>query len=113
MVKKMIVMEDKDIVATALEDIKAGELVWIITSNNKELYTVEAKENIPFGNKIALRNITKGEKIIKYNAAIGECVKDIEKGRLVHVHNVKSLRVDIPLAYKKEIIRQMNIDAEV
>lgn len=113
MVKKMILMGDMDIVATALDDIKSGEVAHIMSSDNQELYTLKAKENIPFGNKIALRNIKQGEKIIKYNVSIGECVKEIEKGRLVHVHNVKSQRVDIPLAYKKEIIKQMNINTEV
>ncbi|WP_432664817.1 UxaA family hydrolase [Wukongibacter baidiensis] len=113
MVKKMILMGEKDIVATALDDIKSGDVAHVMSSDNQELYTIEAKENIPFGNKIALRDIKNGEKIIKYDVPVGECTKDIEKGRLVHVHNVKSQRVDIPLAYKKEIIKQMNIDAEV
>ncbi|WP_026895825.1 UxaA family hydrolase [Clostridiisalibacter paucivorans] len=112
MTKKMIIMEDNDIVATALDDIKSGDTVHIMSSNNQELYTILAKESIPFGNKIALCDIKKNESIIKYGVCIGECTKDIEKGKLVHVHNVKSLRVDIPKSYKKEIIKQMNIDME-
>ncbi|QZY54945.1 UxaA family hydrolase [Crassaminicella profunda] len=111
--KKMMLMGDKDIVATALDDIENADIVSIMSSDNQELYTMEAKEDIPFGNKIALRNIEKGERIIKYNVPVGECIKNIEKGRLVHVHNVKSQRVDIPKAFKEEIIKQMNINTEV
>lgn len=107
--KKLIVMEKNDMVATALDDVLNGDTVSIMSSDNVEICTMEAKENIPFGNKIALCEIKNGQKLIKYGVPVGICTKDIEKGRLVHVHNVKSARVDIPEAYKKEIIKQMNI----
>lgn len=111
--KKFIIMGEKDNVATALDNIHIGEIALVMSSDNVELYNINAKENIPFGNKIALRNIKKGENIIKYNAKVGECTKDIIKGGLVHVHNVRSKRVDIPPSFKLEIMKQMNIKTEV
>lgn len=113
MKKKVILMESNDNVATALENILKDDNVVLISSSSKTLGSLIALNNIPFGNKIALENILSGNKIIKYNATIGESTQDIQKGQLVHVHNVKSLRVDIPRTFKEEIIRQMNIESEV
>ena len=113
MIKKVILMEANDNVATALDDIIKNDSVVLLSHNNEILGNLNALNNIPFGNKIALKNIPVGCEIIKYNSTIGESTKNIVQGELVHVHNVKSLRVDIPEAFKKEIVRQMNIDVEV
>ena len=93
-------MHEQDMVATALEYTGRGE------------FEVKAEEDIPFGNKIALTRISKGERVIKYGAPIGVAVRDIQKGRMVHVHNVRSAAVDIPENIRIEIIRQMNIREE-
>jgi hypothetical protein len=102
-------MHEKDTVATALENILEGEEAGIFDSENKYLYSISAAQRIPFGNKIALVDTKKSDKVIKYGGVIGECTVPFHKGDLVHVHNVKSLKIDIPPAFKKEIMRQMNI----
>ena len=48
--------------------------------------------NIPYGHKIAIRDISKGESIIKYGEALGASTSDIRKGDHVHVHNMDSMR---------------------
>lgn len=103
-------MHDDDSVATALEDVKKGDAATVHDKTNRPQSTIESLENIPHGNKIALRDIAAGEKVIKYGAVIGESTEPIAKGRLVHVHNVKSLKLDVPSAIKREIIRQMGIE---
>lgn len=55
------------------------------------LTDVEKKQLIKKGHKFALRDIAKGEKIIKYGAPIGIATKDIAEGEWVHVHNVRTL----------------------
>lgn len=107
--KRSIRMNKKDDVSTVLENIEKGEKVGIYDEENNFLYFLRAKDNIPFGNKISLVNKKAGELIFKYGEIIGKIIKDIEKGELVHIQNVKSLTVDIPERIKKEIIRQMNI----
>lgn len=109
---RFIIMDERDMVATALVDLHKGELADVFSSENLVLFSIMALENIPFGNKIALVDIKKGDKVIKYGTVIGECTHSIKKGELVHVHNVKSLTVDIPPAFKKEIMRQMNIQVK-
>lgn len=47
-------------------------------------------ENVPAGHKFALKNINKGEAIIKYGQVIGRAICDIKKGEWVHTHNVRS-----------------------
>ena len=42
------------------------------------------------GHKTALRDIKKGDDIIKYGYSIGRASRDIKKGEHVHTHNVKT-----------------------
>ena len=46
----------------------------------------------PFGHKIAVRDIHKGELIMKYGEEIGIATKEIKKGEYVHIHNLDSMR---------------------
>lgn len=48
--------------------------------------------DVPYGHKIALLNIRKGEDIIKYGESIGAATADILRGDYVHVHNLEALR---------------------
>ncbi len=49
-----------------------------------------ALADIPKGHKIALKDIKKGENIIKYGMPIGHALEDIAAGTHVHTHNVKT-----------------------
>lgn len=113
MKNRFIKANKKDIVATALVDIEKGENANIYTNKNVYLESVQAKERIPYGNKIALKDIAVGEKIIKYGEIIGECIKKINAGELVHVHNVKSNVAQIPPELKKEIMRKVRNEERV
>ena len=44
--------------------------------------------NLENGHKYALRDIAKGENVIKYGNPIGHATEDIKKGEHVHTHNV-------------------------
>lgn len=48
--------------------------------------------DVPYGHKIAVRDIKKGELIVKYGEEIGGALCDIKKGEYVHVHNLEALR---------------------
>jgi len=110
--KRFIKMNQKDMVATALANFKAGDKADICSEENEKLESCQCLSSIPFGNKIALVDLKRGDKVVKYGSVIGECTRDIKRGQLVHVHNVKSLAVDIPQAFKLEIMRQMGIEGE-
>ena len=110
--KRFIKMNNRDMVATALANFDLCDMAHIYSEDNEILESCKCLDAIPFGNKIALVDMKTGDKVVKYGAVIGECTRDIKRGQLVHVHNVKSLAVDIPQAFKLEIIRQMDIKIE-
>ena len=46
--------------------------------------------NLENGHKYALRDIAKGEDVIKYGNPIGHATEDIKKDEHVHTHNMKT-----------------------
>ena len=48
--------------------------------------------DIPYGHKIAIRDIQSGEPITKYGEEIGAATHGIRKGEHVHVQNMDSMR---------------------
>ena len=84
--KKVIVLDDRDNVATAITDIALGEQI------ETGFGSVTATQDIPFGHKVALTRISHGGVILKYGESIGLAEGDIALGACVHVHNVDSQR---------------------
>jgi (2R)-sulfolactate sulfo-lyase subunit alpha len=81
-----------DDVAVAIQDIAAGVQIQTITLEGRDIGLVKAADDIPLGHKIAVREIAKGKKVIKYGRAIGRAVQDIAEGAHVHTQNLKSIR---------------------
>ena len=94
--KRAIMMNSRDNVATALENLDAGALTSVILPSQEVLREVPTMQAIPFGHKLAIIGIEKGDKVIKYGEVIGNASQDIELGGYVHVHNVKSNRMQMP-----------------
>lgn len=94
--KRALIMHPSDNVATAVEDIQAGEQVAVPASGS--VLALRAAEPIPFGFKIALQDIARGEIIRKYGETIGKASLAIAKGTLVHVHNLEGTRARGDLA---------------
>jgi altronate dehydratase small subunit len=90
MKRDALVIKEGDNVATAFRDIAPKETATygIGTCSEQILVT----EPIPYGHKFAVRDIKKGEDILKYGETIGRAVSDIPAGCHAHVHNIESLR---------------------
>lgn len=85
-------VDDKDNVATIFaNDILDGAEVEL---RDKKGYAefVKVIGDVPYGHKIAVRDIKKDEAIIKYGESIGGASKDIKKGEYVHIHNMEARR---------------------
>jgi altronate hydrolase len=82
MEKGLILVHDGDYAAVALADLKAGETYEVAGQ------TVTLAEDIPFGHKVALREIAKGENVIKYGNPLGHATCDIHVGQHIHTHNM-------------------------
>lgn len=85
-----IVMKPTDNVATVTEEILAG--TDIVVNINGNQVSIHVTEKIPFGHKVAIRDISEGEKIIKYGEVIGAATKNIQSGQHTHVHNLGGCR---------------------
>lgn len=80
----VILLGPDDNVVVTREDTVAGGLVEIDGA------TYACERVIPLGHKLARRDISAGEKIVKFGAPIGSAIVAIAAGAHVHVHNVKS-----------------------
>jgi len=100
--KRAIMMNAKDNVATALEDLDKRTLVSVILPSQEVLKEVTTMQAVPFGHKLATIGIKRGDKVIKYGEVIGNASQDIEHGDYVHVHNVKSNRMQMPEIWYRE-----------
>ena len=86
-------VNDLDNVATIFANgIKDGMEVEIRDKRgNKEL--VKVIGDVPYGHKIAVKDIHVKEQITKYGGEeIGIATHEIKKGEYVHVHNLDSMR---------------------
>lgn len=78
----VIVISERDNVATALETLEPGRIIASFT----------VRQQIPRGHKVSMRPIALGESIIKYGSTIGVATAEIPAGAHVHTHNVLSAR---------------------
>lgn len=77
---KFIKINPVDNVAVATENVPKG-----FCENG-----ITALDDIPFGHKMLLKSVKKGENIIKYGCPIGHASVDIQAGSFVHEHNLKT-----------------------
>ncbi len=90
--KKAIILEKTDNVATALENIISDEQVVFINKNGDTIGNILSLDNINAGHKIAIKNINKNDLVIKYGCPIGIASNNIGAGKLAHVNNIESRR---------------------
>ena len=87
MTDNILIIHSKDNVAVALRTLGAGEL-----AAAEGIEGFRALEEIPASHKIALRDISKGEEIIKYGEIVAVSTRHIKTGEWVHTHNLESKR---------------------
>lgn len=82
-------IHDADNVVVAVNAVSKGSSVHVAGR------TITVLQDIPAGHKIALKDIKKGEDVIKYGFPIGMAKVDIPIGSWVHTHNVQSKLGDL------------------
>lgn len=88
-----VLHDARDTVAVVVvEGVKAGDDLtgWIM--DDDRTMTLKARQNIPIGHKIALRDMQVGDTAVKYGVEIGRVVTPIAAGEHAHVHNIKTQR---------------------
>lgn len=79
----LIKINPRDNVAVTFTTLVRGDVVNI----KGDVITILTE--VPEGHKVAVQDIKKGEKIIKYGQAAGIATEDIEKGEALHIFNMK------------------------
>jgi len=77
-------------VATAVRPLESSDNIGVEIADGAA--NIVLLQSIPFGHKFALKDIGRGERIIKYGETIGQATASIKKGEHVHIHNVEGLR---------------------
>ncbi|MBN2158608.1 MAG: UxaA family hydrolase [Spirochaetes bacterium] len=79
----VMVINEKDNVVVAAKNIAKGETVSLPGGE-----TFPALADIPYGHKVACRDIADGQDIIKYGELIGRAKGLLKKGEWIHLHNL-------------------------
>ncbi len=82
--RRLIQLHSDDNIACLTRTVEKGETLTV----GVKKFTLEI--TLGLGHKIALRNISTGENIIKFGAPIGSAITKISSGEHVHLHNMKS-----------------------
>lgn len=92
MINAMII-DLKDTVAVAIEQIAKGEDINYKVGD--EVKTIKALNDVQIYHKLAIKDMVKGEPVVKYGEHIGLAANDIKIGEHVHTHNVESHRENL------------------
>lgn len=86
---RAIVLDRRDNVATLIDPGREGEAC---TLQGEADGGASLRADVPFGHKVCVRAIARGEPVVKYGQVIGHASAAIAVGDHVHVHNVESAR---------------------
>jgi len=86
MEQRVLIIDERDNVAVALEDIPAG--TEILLPDGRKIRSVS---DIPYSHKVSLAALSAGDTVMKYGEAIGRAAADIEMGEWVHSHNLEPM----------------------
>jgi len=81
-----------NVAVVVVEGVRAGMALdgWIMDED--QATSVVARQDIPIGHKVALRDLAAGDAVIKYGIDMGRVVAPIQAGQHAHVHNIKTRR---------------------
>ena len=88
---RAVLLAPNDNVAAAIAAVDAAvPVVVTLNSSDEAVLNVSSRQKIPFGHKIAIKDLAKGSPIIRYGYPIGVATTDIKLGDHVHSHNMRS-----------------------
>jgi len=83
---------DDTVAVVVVEGVKAGMDLnaWIMDEDRT--ISLPARQDIPIGHKVALKEMKPGDTVLKYGIDMGKVVAPIKVGEHAHVHNIKTKR---------------------
>ena len=80
------------VAVVVVEGVTAGTPMTGWVMDDDRLIELQARSDIPIGHKVALKDMSVGDTVVKYGIDMGKVVAPIGKGEHAHVHNVKTKR---------------------
>jgi (2R)-sulfolactate sulfo-lyase subunit alpha len=89
----LLVHEKGDNVGVVVvEGLTAGtEMLCVVTHDNTD-FRLKANSDIPIGHKVALKDLSAGDTVMKYGEDIGKMIGPAKTGDHVHTQNLKTKR---------------------
>ena len=80
------------VAVVVVENVTAGMDLnaWIMDEDRT--IALKARQDIPMGHKVALKDMAAGDTVLKYGIDMGKVVAAIKAGEHAHVHNIKTKR---------------------
>ena len=88
-----VLHDAKDTVAVVVvEGVLAGTQLtgWVMDDDSS--IQLQARQAIPIGHKVALKDMAVGDTVLKYGIDMGKVVAPIKAGEHAHVQNIKTKR---------------------
>ena len=83
----------KDNVAVVVvEGLKAGTKALGVITETDTTFTIDVKDDVPIGHKVALSDLASGDTVTKYAQDVGRMTGAAKKGHHVHTQNMKTKR---------------------
>ena len=75
-----------------VEGLKAGTNMFCVIIEDDSTTHLTAKQDVPIGHKVALKELKSGETVWKYGEDIGITTANVGQGEDLHIHNMKTKR---------------------
>ena len=83
---------DDSVAVVVVEGVKAGTAMTGWVMDDDRTVNLPARQDIPIGHKVALKDMAPGDTVIKYGIDMGKVVAPIQAGDHAHVQNIKTKR---------------------
>jgi (2R)-sulfolactate sulfo-lyase subunit alpha len=83
---------DDSVAVVVVEGVKAGTAMTGWVMDDDRTVNLPARQDIPIGHKVALKDMAPGDTVVKYGIDMGKVVAPIKAGEHAHVHNIKTKR---------------------
>jgi len=100
-VKQALYINEKDNVIMAIEPIAKGEIA------DAGSFKITAMEDIPRGHKIAIKDLSAGDPLMKYGKQVGRINADVKTGYWVHCHNVDDITEQLEVEAQDELMEKL------
>lgn len=95
-VRAILLANNDDVAAMLVAVVPQAQVTVALNASGETILELAARQAVPFGHKIAIRDIASGAKINRYGYPIGVAIADIKQGEHVHAHNMRSLLSPAP-----------------